>query len=662
MAKRYVCVNCQADFELEVGAERRCPKCLRTHGIDEADARGPGGAGGPARDTATSRKPIVVGAVTLAIALGAVIFLATRPRETPPVGPLGPSGTATSANWFNATAELKAFASKASSGASDDAAKAAAIVAAIRDLTAKLKVDDVSAGAARPPLSPEAFLKGAEAGTLKEAYAFEVAILAAAALQLAGGKGQIALLSQERPRVLPQKDTAGDIGEFVLVAGAKAWSAADLKEVPASSNAETLDAAAVRAEQLNVEAIHWLRQKDTFKANQANEQAMKLSKAANILITRAYLMVQNSAPKEAVALATKSVELAPGRGDYQYVLAVALLAAREPRRAAVAIDKALAAYTNFPSALIAKGMIAIAEAQEVARGGEKAADADGGAAAEDPEAKVQALLKKASESFAKAAEVAPKYGPAHLALAEAKLLAGDADGAKEAIGKALEIDPKLAEAHLKLAALHMQSRDVQKAKASIEEALKLEPKRVDARLMLAAILAESGDAVTALAEAKKASETDKGSREAAMFVAKLYFESDAKEAAIAEARRILTVHPDFEQGRLYLAVMLLKGGKKGDADKEFAEVVRRSADPKAMQKKVDEIKEIEGDDVETAADAGAARGRARDEAQRGSARREGGDDARDDDDVETPSARRDEDLQLRLGGERRRRGARLLDE
>ena len=265
MAKRYVCVNCQADFELEDAAEIRCPKCMRTHGIDAAanGANEAGGQGATKDPGGSSRRPLIVGAVTLVIAAAAVVFLATRPRENPPGVQPGVSGTGSSgsANWFNATAELKSFATKAAAGAGDDAAKAGAIFAAIRDLVAKLKVDDVSAGAARAPLAPEAFLKDAQAGALKEAYAFEVATLAAAALQVAGGKGQIALLSQERPRVLPQKDTAGDVGEFVVMAGGKAWSAADLKEVPAPQNAETLDAAGIRAQQLNVEAIHWLRQK-----------------------------------------------------------------------------------------------------------------------------------------------------------------------------------------------------------------------------------------------------------------------------------------------------------------------------------------------------------------------------------------------------------------
>jgi Flp pilus assembly protein TadD len=93
--------------------------------------------------------------------------------------------------------------------------------------------------------------------------------------------------------------------------------------------------------------------------------------------------------------------------------------------------------------------------------------------------KGNADLVAAGRELRRATQLEPRFGPAHVELGRALLLAGDADGALRALSKGVELVPDQAEAHSALGVARLATGHADDAVASLGRAAELDPGRAE---------------------------------------------------------------------------------------------------------------------------------------------------------------------------------------
>jgi len=167
--------------------------------------------------------------------------------------------------------------------------------------------------------------------------------------------------------------------------------------------------------------------------------------------------------------------------------------------------------------------------------------------------------------FQTAIEVDPNFAPAYAGLADCYQIMVNLDQlksedgfakAKAAALKALELNDALAEAHVSLASIKGDYEwDWQGAESEYKRALELNPNYATAHHWYGEFLAGLGRFDEATAEIKKGLEVDPVSPVIGLTLGEMYCRSSHCQQGIDQVQRTLTLHPDFAEAHMGLALM-----------------------------------------------------------------------------------------------------------
>ncbi|MBA2354453.1 MAG: protein kinase [Acidobacteria bacterium] len=184
-------------------------------------------------------------------------------------------------------------------------------------------------------------------------------------------------------------------------------------------------------------------------------------------------------------------------------------------------------------------------------------------------------IRRAIESFERAAQRDPGYARAHAALADCFNVLGlygalpshaASARARASAMRALESDPTLAEAHAALAqGLFLFDWDWAGAEREFRHALELEPASVETRCWYGYFLAATGRPDAGLAEVRTTGDRDPLSAYAASYASVILYVARHYDAAILEAQRALAIQPGFGVAVNSLALTYAALGRFGEA-------------------------------------------------------------------------------------------------
>jgi putative PEP-CTERM system TPR-repeat lipoprotein len=223
---------------------------------------------------------------------------------------------------------------------------------------------------------------------------------------------------------------------------------------------------------------------------------------ARLDLATAYLKINQ--PASAIAVLNKvSVAHAPARRSG--LLVAALLASNDSRRAALEVERLLAAEPRDPQALkIAAGFYAY-----------------------------QREFTKARAVAQRIIDLAPASAEGTFARARIEIEAGDTKAARQWLEKTLSIDAGHVSAHMALAELARRSGDLPAATNALEQLRKRDPHAVDARLRLAELYMRARNAAGAQQVIAELAALGKEQPEVLNALGRLYFDNSRYDEALA---------------------------------------------------------------------------------------------------------------------------------
>ncbi|MBI1848447.1 MAG: tetratricopeptide repeat protein, partial [Candidatus Rokubacteria bacterium] len=151
------------------------------------------------------------------------------------------------------------------------------------------------------------------------------------------------------------------------------------------------------------------------------------------------------------------------------------------------------------------------------------------------------LFDQAVEAYAKAIELRPFYGDAHVGLGEAKAAKGDVDGAIAAYQRALSFNPVNARVYISLGKIYYEEKGLFfEAVNSYKRAIDLDPTSIEARMGLGETDEDKGLYREAIEEYKRVIALDDKHTKALYNLAAVYEKVDPREA-IAHWERYIAV-------------------------------------------------------------------------------------------------------------------------
>ncbi|MDH5672972.1 MAG: tetratricopeptide repeat protein [Myxococcales bacterium] len=480
---RIECAHCQQQFELEAGAERRCPKCMRSKGLRTLPAKASTeGAGTRAAGTeALGRGRLIAGLVGAAAVIAIVAFALLRQG--------GPGGGADDGGQ-QVAAELKkrgieagelarllaaddavlSFAREAAGSADSDAAKAEALVKAIRARASAgafvpWSMVEPRAGALR--LGGELLSSLGKDGARERHYPLELAALTVAALRA---------LSTEQPVYLAEVYAYPDEKAPLDASGRFGYFAVALGGTPEGAKNE-------KGQQAQAKAVK-PRLFDPYGGRSAQPAPGELRLLTDLEAVGA-------------ALSLKANQVLGQNG--------------EPAAALRDADAAIALYPTSASVRTTRGMVLLSSGGEQEGRGELEAAAQ--MRPDGPRRHNAAVLalatggqSEASKQLALALEQYPEYAAALTTLATLQMASGEREQAQSTLERVEGLDRELPSLPLAWAQWYMSGGDLQQALARAERAVELSPDNPQPRLMLARMQRQAGDYDGMRAHARKVME------------------------------------------------------------------------------------------------------------------------------------------------------------
>ncbi len=164
---------------------------------------------------------------------------------------------------------------------------------------------------------------------------------------------------------------------------------------------------------------------------------------------------------------------------------------------------------------------------------------------DDPEAALNA--------YDQALEIDPAFGPAYLGRALALQAINPKANIFGDLSKAAEYAPDFIDAWLALARYHLANEQLDSAQEAVQQALGLNPDNAEAHLLLAKIALAQEDLETARQEARKANELDLTLLDAYLLLGKIAFREGDLEAAYEPIKLYTTYRDDDAEAWMILA-------------------------------------------------------------------------------------------------------------
>jgi adenylate cyclase len=178
-----------------------------------------------------------------------------------------------------------------------------------------------------------------------------------------------------------------------------------------------------------------------------------------------------------------------------------------------------------------------------------------------------ATLENAVRLFSRAAELDPRYAPAHAGLCRAHLARFHATRSAEAFERArmageraIELDPSSAEARVALGALYLQSSRLEEALAALESAVAIDPFSADARQALAEVYARQNRSDDAIRAFHEAIDLQPGNWLAHQVLGGFLFSLGRFKEAEQEFQRVIDLTPDNAAAHANLGSVLYMAG------------------------------------------------------------------------------------------------------
>ncbi|HEV8320427.1 MAG TPA: hypothetical protein VG389_02355 [Myxococcota bacterium] len=372
------CTNCDLVFDKPDTGRGRCPKCMRTHGLEPV--AGPGAAGGTESSTAgrgqsgRGRVPIAAGAIVGAAALLLVGYLIFRSPGHGAVGmsadalkgALAAAGVAADLQVtpFAGSPAVRTFGGAAVTSGGDGPTVAKGVLAVFDALRTAGKVHPASPyrESVRAPQPSDALATAVPAGTVVGLSAYEAAALMLAAVR-EGGVADAQIAEAYALPGRPSPDPTGMRGYFVVLLGAGTAAATFFD--PLSGGSGPASGATLRplsdvqavAPYLVLQALNALSTSlDSAAANRYLEAAEKLDADSPTVRAARGATFAASGPAgvtEAVAQFERALAARPDAARHVALAEILLAMASEPsdlERVKAEVTAALALDPNLASA------------------------------------------------------------------------------------------------------------------------------------------------------------------------------------------------------------------------------------------------------------------------------------------------------------------------
>jgi len=181
---------------------------------------------------------------------------------------------------------------------------------------------------------------------------------------------------------------------------------------------------------------------------------------------------------------------------------------------------------------------------------------------------------KATALFEKAIALDPTYALAHSGLADCYSLSVDYARARAAevlpkakahARKAAELDDSLAEAHTSLGMVSELDYDWSGAEREYKRAIELKPGYATAHHWYFLLLANIGHLAEAREEAERARQLDPTSAIINVALVGLFLDNREYDGAIEQSLKAIELNPNFDLGRVWLAISYRQAGKFSEA-------------------------------------------------------------------------------------------------
>jgi tetratricopeptide (TPR) repeat protein len=168
----------------------------------------------------------------------------------------------------------------------------------------------------------------------------------------------------------------------------------------------------------------------------------------------------------------------------------------------------------------------------------------------------------------------PKFGEAHLRLAEAYGQTGDARRSAQEYIRAADLMPESADTQVKAGTILLFARQFEEAKSRAEKALKADPKSVDAQILLGNATAGTKDVAGAIKEFEEAIELAPADSRAYTALGAAQLAQGQADEAERLFRQAVEVQPTAVPARLALANFLWSANRRPEAEAAFGEALK----------------------------------------------------------------------------------------
>ncbi len=168
----------------------------------------------------------------------------------------------------------------------------------------------------------------------------------------------------------------------------------------------------------------------------------------------------------------------------------------------------------------------------------------------------------------------PKFGEAHLQLAEAYAQSGDVRRSAQQYIRAADLMPESAVAQLKAGTVLLLGNRFADARSRAEKALAADPKNIDAQMLLGNAIAGTKDIEGALKEFEEAVELAPSDSRGYTAMGAVQLAKGQADEAEKLFRRAIEVQPTAVPARLALANFLWSANRRAEAEASFAEALK----------------------------------------------------------------------------------------
>ncbi len=168
----------------------------------------------------------------------------------------------------------------------------------------------------------------------------------------------------------------------------------------------------------------------------------------------------------------------------------------------------------------------------------------------------------------------PRFGEAHLQLAEAYARAGDVRRSAQQYIRAADLMPESAEAQLKAGTILLLGNRFDDARSRAEKALAVNPKNIDAQMLLGNAIAGTKDIEGALKEFEEAVEIAPSDSRGYTALGAVQLAKGQASEAERYFRRAIEVQPQAVPARLALANFLWSSNRRPEAEAAFADALK----------------------------------------------------------------------------------------